>query len=254
MSDTPGHPSRLSQRPEPSEGPAARLSAQWRHGQGPDLRAFLAGVGRLGAAELTDVLCTDQRQRWLHGQRPEVEAYIALHGSFHPGAEPAIDLIFGEFLARRERGESPTLDEYSRRFPEFAGQLRLHVSLYDALAQVRPPRDDPPSGLGEDLTTVSRVARMLAIAGGRPQAPSPRGPEAGAFESDYESFKRLLHEMDQERSAATLLAASPVGFEQRRLWTPFNRSARGWCGTRASTSSASRFASSSRWFARRHSA
>jgi hypothetical protein len=98
----------------------ARLSALWRHGQGPDLRAFQAEAGRLSAAELTDVLCTDQRQRWLHGQRPEVEAYLALHGSFHPGAEPTIDLIFGEFLVRRERGESPTLDEYCRRFGDRA--------------------------------------------------------------------------------------------------------------------------------------
>ena len=171
----------------------ARLSALWRHGQEPDLRAFLAGAGRLSAAELTDVLCTDQRQRWLHGQRPEVEAYIALHGSFHPGAEPAIDLVFGEFLARRELGESPTLDEYCRRFPELAGQLRLHVGLYDALGEVGPARDDPASGPGEDPSTASHAAQTPAVAGGRPGAAAPRGPEAGAFESDYESFKRLLH-------------------------------------------------------------
>ena len=183
----------------------ARLSALWRHGQGPDLRAFLAGAGRLNAAELTDVLCTDQRQRWLHGQRPEVEAYIALHGSFHPGAEPAIDLIFGEFLARRELGESPTLDEYCRRFPELAGQLRLHVGLYDALGEVGPARDDPASGPGEDPSTASHAARTPAVASGRPGAGAPRGPEAGAFESDYESFKRLLHGMDQQRSAGALL-------------------------------------------------
>ena len=99
MSDTPGHPSDMSRRPAPSQGPVARLSALWRHGQEPDLRSFLARAERLSAAELTDVLCTDQRQRWLHGQRPEVEAYLALHGSFHPGVEPAMDLIFGGFLA-----------------------------------------------------------------------------------------------------------------------------------------------------------
>ena len=168
MSDTPGHPSDLSRRPEPSEGPVARLSALWRHGQEPDLRAFLAGAGRLNAAELTDVLCTDQRQRWLHGQRPEVEAYIALHGSFHPGAEPAIDLVFGEFLARRELGESPTLDEYCRRFPELAGQLRLHVGLYDALGEVGPARDDPASGPGEDRSTASHAAQTPAAPAGGP--------------------------------------------------------------------------------------
>ncbi len=205
MSDMPGYPSDLSRRPGSSESPVARLSALWRHGHGPDLRAFLAGAGRLSAVELTDVLCSDQRQRWLHGQRPQVEAYIALHGSFHPGAEPAIDLIFGEFLARRELGESPTLDEYCRRFPGLVAQLRLHVGLYDALGEVRPARDDPASGPGGDPSTVSHAARTPAVASGRPGAGAPRGREAGAFESDYESFKRLLHGMDQQRSAGALL-------------------------------------------------
>src|SRR5271165_6660050 len=166
MSDTPGHSSGLPRSPGPAEGPVARLSALWRHGQGPDLPAFLAGAGRLSAAELTDVLCTDQRQRWLHGQCPEVEAYITLHGSFHPGAEPAIDLVFGEFMARRELGESPTLDEYCRRFPKLAGQLRLHVGLYDALGESGPARDDTASGPGEDPSTASRAAQTPAGAGG----------------------------------------------------------------------------------------
>jgi urea transport system substrate-binding protein len=161
----------------------ARLSALWRQRQAPDLRAFLAEAGRLDAAELTDLLCSDQRQRWLHGQRPAVESYIALHGSFHPGAEPAIDLIFGEFLVRRDLGESPTLDEYCRRFPDLAGQLRLHVGLYDALEEVGPAADDPAPGPEEDTSTASHAAHKPAVAGGQPRAGAPRGPEGGAFES-----------------------------------------------------------------------
>ena len=84
MSDTPDHPSDLPQTQAPAENPVARLSALWRHGQKPDLREFLAGTERLSAAELTDVLCTDQRERWMDGRRPAVEAYFEL-GSFHPG-------------------------------------------------------------------------------------------------------------------------------------------------------------------------
>jgi serine/threonine protein kinase len=175
MSDTPGHPSGLSRGLGSSESPPARLSALWRHGQEPDLKAFLDRAGRLSAAELTEVLCTDQRQRWLRGQRPEVEAYIALHGSFHPGAESAIDLVFGEFLVRRELGEPPTLDEYFRRFPELAGQLRLHVGLYDALGTVGPARDDPASRPGEAPSTISHAAQTPAVAGGRPEAVAAEG-------------------------------------------------------------------------------
>ena len=205
MSDSPGLPSDLFRRSGPSEGAVARLSGLWRQGQEPDLKEFLAGAGLLNAAELTDVLCTDQRQRWLRGQRPEIESYLALHGSFHPGAEPAIDLVFGEYMARRELGESPTLDEYCRRFPKLAGQLRLHVGLYDALGEVGPARGDPAFGPGKALSTASHAAQTSAGAGARPGAAAPHGREAGAFESDYESFKRLLREMDQEPSAGTLL-------------------------------------------------
>src|ERR1700683_1452928 len=43
--------------------------------------------------------------------------------------------IVAEFLVRRQRGESPILDEYCQRFPDLAEQLRLHVRLYDALGE-----------------------------------------------------------------------------------------------------------------------
>jgi hypothetical protein len=46
MSDTPDRPSDLSAKVGPSDRPV-RLSALWRRGQAPDLRAFLAGSGPL---------------------------------------------------------------------------------------------------------------------------------------------------------------------------------------------------------------
>lgn len=211
MSDTPDHPSDLSQspsdlpqRPGPSENAVARLSALWRHGQSPDLRAFLAGTGLLSAAELTDVLCTDQRERWLDGQRPAVEDYFEL-GSFHAGSALRIDLIFGEFLVRRELGEAATLDEYCQRFPDLAEQLRLHVRFYDALGDVVPAADDTAIGPGADLSTASHAAPTPSSGNERFRAPALRGPEAQECDSDYESFKRLLQDMAGERSAATLL-------------------------------------------------
>jgi tRNA A-37 threonylcarbamoyl transferase component Bud32 len=205
MPDTPSHPSDLPQRQAPRENPVTRLSELWRHGQKPDLRAFLAGTGRLGAAELTDVLCTDQHERWMDGQRPAVEDYFELHGSFHPGSAPPIDLILGEFLARRELGESATPDEYCQRFPDLADQLRLHVHLYDALGDVVLATDDTAIGPGADLSTVSHAAPAPSSGNERLGAPALRGPEAGAWDSDYESFKRLLQDMAGEQSAATLL-------------------------------------------------
>jgi urea transport system substrate-binding protein len=154
---------------------------------------------------LTDVLCTDQRERWLHGQRPPIEAYLQLHGTFQAGSQPAIDLIFGEFLVRRQLGESPTLDEYCRRFPDLAGQLRLHVGLYDALGEVEPATDDPGSGRGEDPSPDSSVAATPADGSDRSESGEPLVPDAGGFASDYQSFQRLLEDMARERATVTLL-------------------------------------------------
>jgi urea transport system substrate-binding protein len=186
VSDAPGHLSKSSRMQEPSEGPAARLFDLWRSGQGPDLQAFLTEAGPLSATELTDVLCTDQRQRWLHGQRPEVDAYIAMHRAFHPGAEPALDLIFGEFLARRELGESPILDEYCRRAPELAGQLRLHVGLYDALGEVGPATESSASASGQDTSSASLAVQTPPVAakGERPVSRSAPAvyPELPGYE------------------------------------------------------------------------
>ena len=58
-----------------------------------------------------------------------------------PDRSSDLSQIFDEFLARRQRGESPVLDEYCQRFPDLAEQLRLHVRLYDALETVRPEGD-----------------------------------------------------------------------------------------------------------------
>jgi len=77
MADAPNIPVGLPGGPEDS--PAVRLFALWRRGQPPDLRAFLAGAGHLDDDELTEVLCTDQRERWLRGDRPAAETYLQLH-------------------------------------------------------------------------------------------------------------------------------------------------------------------------------
>ncbi len=205
MTEMSGRSSDMFCGPESSEDPVVRLSTLWRRGQEADLKEFLAEAGPLNAAELTDLLCTDQRQRWLHGERPEIHGYIALHGSFYPGAAPAIDLVFGEFVARRELGECPTLDEYCRRFPGLAGQLRLHVGLYDALGEAEQASGNLTSSHGENTSTASHLVQAPSIRSEQQGAGALCSPESVAFQSDYESFKRLLQEMARERSVATLL-------------------------------------------------
>src|SRR3954452_7479199 len=52
-----------------------------------------------------------------------------------PDRPSDLSRIFDEFLAKRQLGESPILDEYCQRFPDLAEQLRQHVRLFDALGE-----------------------------------------------------------------------------------------------------------------------
>lgn len=116
-----------------NETPSSQWSAMWRHAERPDLKTFLATVSNLSAEQLSQILCTDQRERWLRGERPEIDEYFNIFRSFQRGTEYEVDILYNEFLMRREIGETPTVDEYRQRFPELAEQLQVQVNLRDAL-------------------------------------------------------------------------------------------------------------------------
>jgi hypothetical protein len=80
------------------------------------LRDVLAEVRALAPAQRAPALWADQRQRWQRGERAPAEAYLALLAD---AADEALvlDLIYGEFSLRQDRGEAPTVDEYVSRFP-----------------------------------------------------------------------------------------------------------------------------------------
>ncbi len=91
-----------------------------------------AGPGPLSAT----ALLTDQRQRWQQGQRILVEEYLRDQPAL--GADPGtiLDLLYHEILLREEQGETPHLEEYVRRFPQFPTQLHLHFEVHAALTAV----------------------------------------------------------------------------------------------------------------------
>jgi len=101
----------------------------------PGLGALLDGSESLGRLELITLLRADQMQRWQAGQRVPAETYLREVPALRDDPELAIDLIFSEFLLRRDfLQEAPALDEYLERFPEHATVLRHQLEL-DALAQ-----------------------------------------------------------------------------------------------------------------------
>jgi urea transport system substrate-binding protein len=176
--------SHVAFQPGPSSAVVARFTELWRQGPAPDLGAFLAQAMPLSAEQLAEVLCVDQRERWLLGERPQAEAYVRLYARSFPNSEYVLDLLYNEFLVRRQVGEAPELDEYDRRFPALGGQLRLQVSLADAVDRAAPPEMRPAPAEAAVATPALKPVD---------------------FDSDFQSFKRLLLEMGQTLSTNALL-------------------------------------------------
>jgi len=78
-------------------------------------------------------LLTDQRRRWEQGERIVVEEYLREQPALGAESETILDLLYHEILLREARGETPQLEEYLRRFPQFPEQLRLHFEVHAAL-------------------------------------------------------------------------------------------------------------------------
>jgi tetratricopeptide (TPR) repeat protein len=94
-----------------------------------------------------EVLLDDQSGCWRRGERVPVESFLDRRPGLSCDNDTALDLICHEILLRCRRGERPTPEEYARRFPHFAKQLRAHFEVHEALINdeaptvldVRPP-------------------------------------------------------------------------------------------------------------------
>jgi serine/threonine-protein kinase len=124
--------------------------------QPADVRDWLRQARDAPPAQVVEVLQLDQLRRWREGERVPAEAYLQLlfgtrpaGGRPEPDGEHALELVYGEFLLRRQSGEAPTLQEFQWRFPQYGEQLRLLCELERHLEQTAggPPADCPPAAL-----------------------------------------------------------------------------------------------------------
>src|SRR5438132_9797827 len=82
---------------------------------------------------LAAVLRVDQCQRWTQGERIQVEEYLKHYPALQLDREAVLDLIYNEVVLREGRNESPRLEEYLQRFPQFAVQLRKQFDVHQVL-------------------------------------------------------------------------------------------------------------------------
>jgi serine/threonine protein kinase/tetratricopeptide (TPR) repeat protein len=102
-------------------------------------------VGALSAhdapiASRQDALSLVERHRqcWRDGERLSVEAFLKEFPPLTQDDDELLDLIYNEVVLREEHGESPELDEYLRRFPQYSAELRDQFEVHRALQSGSP--------------------------------------------------------------------------------------------------------------------
>jgi len=90
-------------------------------------------AGALSPDDLVDTLCADQLERWRLGERVPAEAYLNFLDDCPGDSNEAFAIVYGEFVLREHLGETPCLEEYRGRFPQFGDRLRRHRSVYTVL-------------------------------------------------------------------------------------------------------------------------
>lgn len=135
-------------------------------------------------------LVEQHRRRWRDGDRLPVEVFLERFPPATLHDDELLDLIYNEVVLREEDGESPDLEEYLRRFPQYAGDLRAQFEVHRALQTGRPFTLTLSSASvvlagadagAEDMATRHVPASRVSAAGAplpRPRAAEP-GPPLG---------------------------------------------------------------------------
>jgi tetratricopeptide (TPR) repeat protein len=105
-------------------------------------------------ASLLDSAIKNQESSWSTGQRTPVEELLDRYPALRDDTEAVLDLIYHEMLLRRQRGESPRLEEYINRFPERTDSLVIQFAAEQAIRTSEGPNDSSRSTLTTEGGTI----------------------------------------------------------------------------------------------------
>src|SRR6266542_841034 len=129
-------------------------------------------------AELLARLGAEQREHWRAGQRILVEEFLARYPALEADEAGLVDLIVGEIQLRQRLGETPSHDEYLRRFPHYHTQLASYFAPRarhspTTMAPDHPPTHSPPAAAARPSPSISDVAILASM------PPSEEGGSSG---------------------------------------------------------------------------
>ena len=120
---------------------------------------------------LLDSVLAEQKARWERGERRTVEDCLAGYPALRDDAEAAVDLIYQEYVIRRQLGEPAQPEEYFRRFPAWSDALIRQFAVDEALRGVDTPtlllpgRVPAEEGRGPEEPRAARSAPLPALDG-----------------------------------------------------------------------------------------
>ena len=107
---------------------------------------------------LVDLLCMDLMHMWRQGSPVQVESYASAFAILADD-ESLLDLIDAEICVREEIGQTLSITQWQKRFPNRSGEIDSLLRMDDSGATDRPER---VSGSGEDRTDRSATSSPIS--------------------------------------------------------------------------------------------
>jgi tRNA A-37 threonylcarbamoyl transferase component Bud32 len=114
------------------KGFAERFEEAWQQSQRPALEEFVPADGPDRWPVLIELIHIDLERRLKAGEATRVEDYLQRYPELAADAGVVTGLLKAEYLLRRRSEPDLTVDDYRRRFPEYADVLRQMWTSADA--------------------------------------------------------------------------------------------------------------------------
>ena len=117
-----------------------RYEQSCRSGVGPDLASFVASAATIDPRELAAIVHADQRHRHAAGIPLLAESYLQSFPALQSDTELVLDVVYQEYVLKRDSGEAYATEKYLSRVPDLAEQLGMQFELDGAMGDELPSR------------------------------------------------------------------------------------------------------------------